>query len=424
MSLGESTARLPGLIMSVLISFISWLTNVAYFFVSALLLGLAVVVAVVVDANVVIVSIALMGFSLLIIPPAKRWFSEKTGMQPHRGLLIVFWFLTSVYQADRWLAEPSEMESAYEVEVLLDELKTIPTAKYSENLSRYEALLDLRPDKQDYIDKVAFYTAKIEESTGQPYVAKLTARPPKKDENQLEFVSYLLLGMFAWVFVRASLHDSDSQIKDKVLQDAPVVDLWDDDSTEADVATDKKLNNEEGNDSFALPEEFIVFDLETTGLSPQDCEIIEIAAIKINRDSGQHITFQALVRPSTALPSEITHLTGITQKMINEEGEAIKTVIPEFLNFIGDLKLVAYNARFDMGFINAAVAKQGLRIQNPYSCALKMARRAWPDLESYKLADIAERGGLSAKGNHRALKDAELTMTIYAAAAETLESVS
>ena len=53
-----------------------------------------------------------------------------------------------------------------------------------------------------------------------------------------------------------------------------------------------------------------------------------------------------------------------------------------------------------------------------------MARRAWPDLESYKLVDVAERVGLSAKGNHRALKDAELTMTVYAAAAETLESLS
>ena len=77
-----------------------------------------------------------------------------------------------------------------------------------------------------------------------------------------------------------------------------------------------------------------------------------------------------------------------------------------------------------MGFINEAVAKQGLKIKNPHSCALKMARRAWPDLESYKLVDVAVCGGLSTKGNHRALKDAELTMTVYAAAAETLGSLS
>ena len=405
--------------MNLLMSFISWLVGV-FFLLGSFTLPLVLDVS---DANVTIVLIALVAFSLLIIPPTRRWFSEKIGMNPHRGIVVLFWLLAFGYGASTLSVESSEAESASE-RALLDELKKIPTAMYSENLVRYEALVELRPYKQNYKDKVAFYMAKIEESAGQPSVAKLQPYLPKKDENSLGLVSYLLLGLFAFVFVKALLHDSTSQIKDKVVQDAAEVDLRDDDSTEADVVTDKETNNEQGIDNFALPEEFIVFDLETTGLSPQDCEIIEIGAIKVNRDSGEHITFQALVRPSIALPSKIIHLTGITQKMINKDGEDIKTVIPEFLDFIGDLRLVAYNARFDMGFTNEAVAKQGLKIKNPHSCALKMARRAWPDLESYKLVDVAECGGLSTKGNHRALKDAELTMTVYAAAAETLESLS
>jgi DNA polymerase III epsilon subunit family exonuclease len=405
--------------MNLLMSFISWLVGV-FFLLGSFTLPLVLDVS---DAYVTIVLIALVAFSLLIIPPTRRWFSEKTGMNPHRGIVVLFWLLAFGYGASTLSVESSEAESAYE-RALLDELKKIPTAMYSENLVRYEALVELRPYKQNYKDKVAFYMAKIEESAAQPSVAKLQPYLPKKDENSLGLVSYLLLGLFAFVFVRALLHDSTSQIKDKVVQDAAEVDLRDDDSTEADVVTDKEKNNEQGIDSFTLPEEFIVFDLETTGLSPQDCEIIEIGAIKVNRDSGEHITFQALVRPSIALPSKIIHLTGITQKMINKDGEDIKTVIPEFLDFIGDLRLVAYNARFDMGFIRAATAKQGLKIKNPHSCALKMARRAWPDLESYKLVDVVECGGLSTKGNHRALKDAELTMTVYAAAAETLGSLS
>ena len=381
--------------------------------------------------NSIISVITMVGLALLMIPPSREWFLDNAGISPHRGLLLLLFFMaifpvlpsTESYEVD---LEYERELSAYK-QTLLAELKAIPTTKYRENLIRYEALADLSPSNQKYIDKVAFYASKIEEFTGQTDVPTLQPNLPKKPKQPkppLGVISALFLAMFLWVFMKLMSHDRNSHIKDKVVQDTTEVDLQDDESPEADVVTDTKPANEQEVDGFALPEEFIVFDLETTGLSPHDCEIIEIGAIKVNRDSGEHITFQALVKPSILIPSKITHITGITQKMINKDGEDIKAVIPEFLDFIGDLRLVAYNARFDMGFINAAVAKQGLKIKNPHSCALKMARRAWPDLESYKLVDVAERGGLSAKGNHRALKDAELTMTVYAAAAETLESLS
>ena len=391
--------------------------------------------------NSIILVIAMVGLALLMIPPSREWFLDNAGISPHRGLLLLLWFMASFSVLPT--TESYEVDPEYERELsaykqtLLAELNTIPTTKYRENLIRYEALVELSPSNQKYIDKVAFYVTKIEESTGQTDVPSLQPNLPnlpkkskqrKSSKQTLGVISALFLAMFLWVFMKLMSHDRNSHMKDKVVQDTTEVDLKDDEPPEADielkVVTDKKPDNEQEVDSFALPEEFIVFDLETTGLSPQDCEIIEIGAIKVNRDSGEHITFQALVKPSIPIPSKITHITGITQKMINKDGEDIKTVIPEFLDFIGDLRLVAYNARFDMGFINAAIAKQGLKIKNPHSCALKMARRAWPDLESYKLVDVAERGGLSAKGNHRALKDAELTMTVYAAAAETLESLS
>ena len=410
--------------MKWLINFVSWITGLFILFVTfALSIGIDMS-----GANNIIFVIAMVGLALLMIPPSREWFLDNVGISPHRGLLLLLFFMAIVSGLPS--TESYEVDPEYERELsaykqtLLAELKAIPTTKYRENLIRYEALVELSPSNQKYIDKVAFYVAKIEESTGQPYVATLQPNLPKKAKQPLGFISVLLIVMFLWVFMKLMSHDRNSHIKDKVVQDTTEVDLQDDESPEADVVTDTKPANEQEVDGFALPEEFIVFDLETTGLSPHDCEIIEIGAIKVNRDSGEHITFQALVKPSILIPSKITHITGITQKMINKDGEDIKTVIPEFLDFIGDLRLVAYNARFDMGFINAAVAKQGLKIENPHSCALKMARRAWPDLESYKLVDVAERGGLSAKGNHRALKDAELTMTVYAAAAETLESLS
>jgi len=171
-----------------------------------------------------------------------------------------------------------------------------------------------------------------------------------------------------------------------------------------------------------LPQQFVVLDLETTGLDPIKHEIIEIGAVKVNRDSDNHTTFQALIRPSKTIPKKITQLTGITQEMIDKDGENIDSVISEFIGFIGDLPLVAYNVEFDMSFLRNTAHKSGVSINNPTSCALKMARRAWPGLKSYKLSDLAKIGGLSSKGTHRVLKDCELTMTVYSSAASKLGS--
>jgi DNA polymerase III epsilon subunit family exonuclease len=171
-----------------------------------------------------------------------------------------------------------------------------------------------------------------------------------------------------------------------------------------------------------LPEQFVVFDLETTGLSARKDHIIEIGAIKVKPDSDEHITFQALVKPPIEIPERITKITGITQKMVDQEGEDINNVLPRFIEFIGNSRLVAFNAPFDMGFIRAVATKHGVTVKNPHSCALKMARKAYPNLDSYKLVDLAAIGGLSTKGNHRALKDCELTMIVYASAAQKLGS--
>jgi len=172
-----------------------------------------------------------------------------------------------------------------------------------------------------------------------------------------------------------------------------------------------------------LPKQFVVVDIETTGLDSSKHEIIEIGAIKVNRDSTNHETFQALIKPTIKIPKKITQITGITQDMIDSDGEDIESVLNEFIEFIGDLRLVAFNAQFDMGFLKVAAKNYDLSINNKYSCALKMARRAWHGLDSYKLVDLASLGGASTKGNHRALKDCELALTVYASAASKLNSI-
>ncbi len=176
-------------------------------------------------------------------------------------------------------------------------------------------------------------------------------------------------------------------------------------------------------DMSILPPEFVVVDLETTGLDAEKHEIIEIGAIKVSRDSNTHATLQALIKLNKKVPKNITEITGITSEMLERDGELLEIAFPQFLEFIGDRRLVFFNAPFDLAFLSRAAERFGRKIENPVSCALDMARRAWPGQKSYKLESLARNAGFSTTGTHRALKDCELTVTVYGAAAVKLRRV-
>jgi DNA polymerase III subunit epsilon len=172
----------------------------------------------------------------------------------------------------------------------------------------------------------------------------------------------------------------------------------------------------------SVPERFLVFDLETTGLDPGRHEIIEIGAIKVNRDSARHDGFQCLVKPKKRISKRITQINGISQQMVNEQGEPLGTVLKDFAEFIGNLPLVSFNAEFDMGFLRASASRHGITIRNQVSCALELARQAWPGRESYKLCDLARDGKLPSEGAHRALEDCKRTIFVYMGASARLSS--
>ncbi len=169
-----------------------------------------------------------------------------------------------------------------------------------------------------------------------------------------------------------------------------------------------------------LPLRFIVLDLETTGLDPARNEIIEIGAVRVNRDSDIHDTFRALVRPVRHIPKRITEINGILQEMVDSDGMSLEQAIREFVTFIGDLPLVTFNAEFGMAFLQNAARRHNVVINNPATCALKMARLAWPGRESYKLSDLSKDGGLSDEGTHHALDDCRRTLIVYVAAVSAL----
>jgi DNA polymerase III epsilon subunit-like protein len=88
-----------------------------------------------------------------------------------------------------------------------------------------------------------------------------------------------------------------------------------------------------------IPPHFVVVDIETTGLDPDKHQIIEIAAVKVNRDSSHHATLRGLVKIEGKIPEKIMEITGTTTEMLEQGGERLEAVITEFLQFIGEQRL-------------------------------------------------------------------------------------
>ena len=99
----------------------------------------------------------------------------------------------------------------------------------------------------------------------------------------------------------------------------------------------------------SLDDDYVVFDIETTGFSPEKNNIIEIGAVKVT--NGEIVDrFSEFVNPEVPIPFEIEKLTSINDEMV-KDAETIETLLPRFLEFIGDAALVAHNANFDVSFI-------------------------------------------------------------------------
>ncbi len=171
-------------------------------------------------------------------------------------------------------------------------------------------------------------------------------------------------------------------------------------------------------DQSALPARFVIVDLETTGFSPDRDEIIEIGALRMDRQAGERAVFQTLIRPSCPIPSRVAQVTGLTALLLEARGVPLAEALVQFLDFLRDWRLVFFNAPFDMGFLERALETCGLPpVTNRVICISRMARQAWPGLPSYKLNQLAKTGGLSVDGSHRALRDCEIALEVYTAAA-------
>ncbi|KAB8038575.1 3'-5' exonuclease [Janthinobacterium aquaticum] len=157
----------------------------------------------------------------------------------------------------------------------------------------------------------------------------------------------------------------------------------------------------------------VMIDFETTGLSPDMGDrITEVAALRIE-DGRITDRFVTLVNCRARIPSFITGLTGITQAMV-DRAPPVAEVVPQLLDFIGSDTLSAHNASFDEKFLRAESARLQLApAHQALVCSLKLSRRVFPGLSSYKLGLLSGQLGIAFKSAaHRAESDAEVAAQV------------
>lgn len=160
-----------------------------------------------------------------------------------------------------------------------------------------------------------------------------------------------------------------------------------------------------------LDDDFVVFDIETTGLSPDKNNIIEIGAVKVS--GGQIIDkFSSFVNPKEPVPYRITKLTGITDEMV-QDAPFISEVLPEFLKFSEGCVFVAHNATFDMGFIMKKAMDFHIDREFSYVDTMAAARALMPKMGKYTLDNLCRELKISLENHHRAVDDAGATAEMF-----------
>lgn len=163
-------------------------------------------------------------------------------------------------------------------------------------------------------------------------------------------------------------------------------------------------------------DEFVVFDLETTGLSPWGGdEIIEIGAMKVfGGEIDEANAFHSLVNPKRLIPPDATRVNGITNEMVMG-APTIENVFPKFLDFVGGSWLVAQNARFDMSFVMKYLMQFKIKKQLEVYDTMLFSRKAFPGESRHNLDVICSRLGFKIipEERHRSLGDVKLTAQAF-----------
>ena len=165
---------------------------------------------------------------------------------------------------------------------------------------------------------------------------------------------------------------------------------------------------------------YIAFDLETTGLSPQEHEIIEIGALKV-REGKVVDRFMEFVHPDKPITPMITNITHITNDMV-AGARSCPEVIHDFLSFCEDDVLIGHNVMFDYSFVKCSAVREGLTFEKMGIDTLKIARKVHKDFESKSLGALCDYYHIENPAAHRAYYDALATAKLYQTLAHYFEN--
>ena len=161
----------------------------------------------------------------------------------------------------------------------------------------------------------------------------------------------------------------------------------------------------------ALNTEYIVFDIETTGLSQKKNKIIEIGAVKV-KDGEEIDRFSEFINPEEPIPYSIEQLTSITDEMVMH-APTVDVILPKFLEFCGDDIVVAHNAAFDTGFIKKNAKDLGMKFDNTIMDTMTLSHVLLPELGKFTLDRVCKALNVKNEHHHRAVDDANATAKIF-----------
>jgi DNA polymerase III epsilon subunit family exonuclease len=161
-----------------------------------------------------------------------------------------------------------------------------------------------------------------------------------------------------------------------------------------------------------LPSDYVVIDIETTGLYPKKNKIIELSALKVRNDMIVD-QFTTLCHPGTKISPSVTQLTGITNDMI-KDAPKINDVIESYVSFIGDDIVIGHNANFDINFIYVNCIKLLEKpFENNFIDTLRLSREECTNLRHHRLSDMVKHYNISTEQLHRSLNDCHATHQVY-----------
>lgn len=176
---------------------------------------------------------------------------------------------------------------------------------------------------------------------------------------------------------------------------------------------DEKTNRDKkGNSLISFPNEYVVIDIETTGLDSNFDKIIELSALKVKNDEIID-KYSTLINPKEEIDEFITQLTGINNEMV-KNAPYLENELPRFRKFIGNSILVGHNVNFDINFIYDYSERLGIEsFSNDFVDTMRLSRRLLQDMKHHRLRDLAEKYCIINENEHRALSDCETTLKIY-----------